>query len=1223
MTGERDLARRQRAVVEYLRDRLAIRLADRGGERHPAPWTPRQNVVCGVLPVARPPQPSSPDRGPSGMPVNSVRENAEQPSLGLDVRTRVSSDGDINVCVDVAFAVYLEEYATLLEAREHALPSVETTSDGPVGEPEGPDASLSDSVSGEEAPRPIVASEGSVETDPDNAGQSTAPRRQPRRVNVIGAWRRADINVEGICLTVPRDESILVTSEPFTDALKKVIGAHYARPEASRPFRTRTRTVPTTALETDQSYIAAIRDAEDPTFSFDVPQIQVAAFVQRLAEENEFLVSVTISNSTLPSDRPPHQDLAAYDVRLTIQPGNGAAFTPQQFSLAPADYRYADISTLPGHGRSCVAYGDRSAVWSETLPCFVQPVIEHRRDHVASLTWHGFAEDSGPLLDSIDVAMESYASEWQAFLGTLTDSAARQVSVEDRARFLDELRRLRLGRRAIAADSRLATAFKLANRTFELAYADSDKDTWRVFQVAFIVSQLAALAAREHQTPEFRAELEWADVLWIPTGGGKTEAYMGLVLVALFYDRLRGKLKGTTSWLKFPLRMLSVQQLTRVLRLMVVAETLRVEAGLAGDPFTLGYLVGGANTPNSLEWARGDWWPGMARAVTLPDGALDANRIVARCPYCDRDAVGLRCDLPSWRLLHVCRSCRRTLPVLMSDDEIYRYAPSVLVGTIDKLTGFAFFGEFTNFSHGPRFSCPNHGFFTYPHGGAKRCLAGDACSVATEDYAEEETWHDPVPALIIQDELHLVREELGTFDSHYEGMLAEVQRATGSHLPSKIIAASATIEDYENQVRQVYGRRPRSFPTPGFARSRSFYLVELDQSRRLYVGVLPHYRHKEDVAAIVQAELITSVTYLQDSPEAAELLGIPELSADDLANLLFDYEVSLSYVNSKAAGDAISDELDQLSRSVVATGGEPIERRVLTGRVKIAELAEPISRIEEDTLATPRRTRLRALVGTSVVSHGVDLTRLNCMVMAGLPATMADYIQATSRSGRARVGLVVTVFDPFSRRERSSFCNFDSTHRFLDRMVEPVPVNKYARFGSERTLPGIAMSLLWDSSRDPALGAPVVGVRQTRNFRQWWNERSADLAPVLTERISRAYRSVVADVAERVLEDELVARTLDRWERYELPTMMQFDKDRTVELFRTKVLSSFRDIDDPVEFAPDDDSRAAYVAVQNARLAGDGDPRSGETSPPEPDLGAGERRPASFLATPRPRSGRS
>ncbi len=418
------------------------------------------------------------------------------------------------------------------------------------------------------------------------------------------------------------------------------------------------------------------------------------------------------------------------------------------------------------------------------------------------------------------------------------------------------------------------------------------------------------------------------------------------------------------------------------------------------------------------------------------------------------------------------------------------------------------------------------------------------------------------------------------FDAHYEGLLVELQSASTSAMPSKILAASATIEQFEDQMRQIYGRRPRSFPTPGFERTKSFYMKEEAATRRLYVGVLPHYRRKADVAAILQARLLQEIAVLQDEVTVVE--GLATATPDDRAGLLFNYETSLGYVNSKIHGDQIADELGRLSDLLQDRGDDRVTFRVLTGQVKIADLAEPISRIEQDTLNVPRSERIRALVGTSVVSHGVDLERLNVLVMAGLPPGVADYVQATSRSGRVHTGLVVTVFDSFSRRERSAFTNFVSFHRFLDRMVEPVPVNKYAFFGADRTLPGIAMALLWDIARDPQFNGPPEGIRRTRWLQPWWNAAAAGLKPMLRERIGRSYRCAISGISERGLEDELVERVLSRWDHHELPAMQRFDHDRSTQLFRERVLSSFRDVDEPVDFSALPRAAEAYEALTGA-----------------------------------------
>ena len=205
--------------------------------------------------------------------------------------------------------------------------------------------------------------------------------------------------------------------------------------------------------------------------------------------------------------------------------------------------------------------------------------------------------------------------------------------------------------------------------------------------------------------------------------------------------------------------------------------------------------------------------------------------------------------------------------------------------------------------------------------------------------------------------------------------------------------------------------------------------------------------------------------------------------------------MSLGYVNSKAHGAKLDEELGLLSDQLEAEGRGPVERAVLTGQVPIPDLADAIGRVQgENTQRRNGRRRLRALVGTSVVSHGVDLDRLNVLVLAGMPTTAADYIQVTARSGRTHAGLVVTVYDSFSRRERSLFSNFASYHRFLDQMVTPVPVNKYAFFVADRTVPGITLALLHDLARDSAFNGPVQGVKYAKDFQNWWNSQPQRLS---------------------------------------------------------------------------------------------------------------------------------
>nr|WP_269328511.1 helicase-related protein [Kineosporia babensis] len=434
--------------------------------------------------------------------------------------------------------------------------------------------------------------------------------------------------------------------------------------------------------------------------------------------------------------------------------------------------------------------------------------------------------------------------------------------------------------------------------------------------------------------------------------------------------------------------------------------------------------------------------------------------------------------------------------------------------------------------------------------------------------------------------MHLLKEELGAFSGHYEGLIAELQRGGPSGLPSKILAASATIVQYEDQLRQVYGRRPRAFPSQGFKLGETFYVETTRNIRRVFLGVLPNYRRKADVAATVQTELARAITLLEDDPGRLAELQIPPddwegLPTDaDVDKLLFDYEVSLGYVNSKTHGAKLDEELSFLSSALTSEGHGQLSTQVLTGQVPIPDLADAIERVEEDSLVTPRPDRLRALVGTSVVSHGVDLDRLNNLVMAGMPTTAADYIQVTARSGRTHVGLVATVYDGNAARERSLFSNFMSFHSFLDQMVTPVPVNKYAFFVADRTLPGIALALFHDMARRAAHHAPVEGVRQARDFQKWWNTYRASIDAEILQRLPLCYSMGISGVNDPGMEKELVERAVARWEQTERNTITApAEVSKTVELFKHLPLRNFRSIDEASGFTTVIGSRDAFNAL--------------------------------------------
>lgn len=1143
------------ALVDWLIATASTRLTDRGGARHAPPWDPKQHVRIGVLrPNVQPEQSEDAAAEEAQEEASSARlaTSNEPVAIGLDFTVDPNVAREIELTTTIQFAVYQPLLPTFDEISRHVREQAVMLAGGSTG-PAG-----------------------------------TATSGGPTRIPVPHAWQRTDVVLEELALKVPLDGSHVGhdLQAQIESIVTGLIQSHFARDDAARPF-TQARTVAVSALDAEQTWRDAIDERIDREWDpLRIPLIpRVEAFAEALPD-GRLLVSVSLVNDT--STTPgAFQDHTMYDCRLQVRLQSGS-LVRQRFNLAPDDYRYFAESDVVGHGRNCVAVESDGGIKSDTLPRYVQRVIRPREDHIPGLEWATLAVEPASVLLAVEQAMSAYLDEWDQFLAAnVSNPEVHAASSLEREAFREELDRFALGRSLVTVgdpdcDGHLERAFRLANRSFGEANAERNHNAWRLFQLVYIVSQLPALAARTHpEDARFRSELDYADVLWFPTGGGKTEAYLGLIVTAAFYDRLRGKGRGVTAWLKFPLRMLSVQQLARVLRILVVADEVRQkEVEDPGAPFELGYLVGSGNTPNTLLY-QDRWWPGIDNADQLDEVERKRRRLIAACPFCgSKDGVALAPNKDDVRLFHECGDCGRGLPIYMSDDEVYRYQPTVIVSTIDKITGYAHFGDFTSFTHGPARECPDHGYFNFG-----KCLAGNQCSRAPREMRAVEHWVDPVPSLVVQDELHLVREELGTFDAHMEGLITELQTGGPSGVPSKILAATATIEQYEDQLQQVYGRHPRRFPSPGFERTRGFYTIEVPDIRRVFLGVMPTGggMSKVEASSLVQTHLARAVTYLQDNLETARVVISDRsnlmLSDEAIVNLLFNYEASLSYVNNRGHGAMIADDLRGLSRELEHATNDSLQFQILTGDVPIAELAAAIDRIEDATLEAPRGSRLRALVGTSVVSHGVDLSRLNVMVMCGMPSTIADYIQATSRSGRTHVGLVVSVSDHFARREASFFVHFNSTHRFLERTVEPVPVNKYARHAVDRTLPAIVMALLWDLARNPDKNGPPEGIRLTRHFQRWWNSRAADLDPLLRQRLDRAYRTPITGIGDPGLEQQLVDRALERWENVERPQMSMFDADKTKELFRERVLASLRDVDEAVEFGAMPNSQRVYESL--------------------------------------------
>jgi len=738
---------------------------------------------------------------------------------------------------------------------------------------------------------------------------------------------------------------------------------------------------------------------------------------------------------------------------------------PIEILPVPRDYQYDRRVWAVGHNTSVRVSGEKRSLETRALAYYEQPRIATRDKPPA--TFAGMASDPLATLTRIYVAMDEYAADWNDRVLEQNplnlDADEFKECAKDLAGFRDEMARFAGGVAALNADSRLFTAFKAMNRVFgRLA---KGYDSWRLFQLVFIVTQLPALAIREnHTSGEFpkgtsrtwKDILDWGDILWFRTGGGKTEAYLGLTCCAILYDRLRGKNHGITAWLRFPLRMLSVQQLQRAMKVVWEAEAERKvllgEEAASSDPIRLGYFVGSTTTPNSLSEDE------LKKYAT--DESREWLRVVPDCPACGGNGtVKVEINAPEMRFKHVCSACKAVLPLDVSDDEVYRKLPALIVGTIDKMASVGQQVKFGVLWGGAKWRCPSHGYAFGEYCFAFGCKIDKKSRIPVKPY-------DPSPALHIQDELHLLQEELGAFAGHYETLVRYCEQ-TLSNFPAKVVAATATIEGFEHQVRHLYGvKEARRFPGRGYDRLTSFY-AEPDKDEqgkpktaRIFVAFRSASLHQADAAAFCTEILQMEIDRLVKNPHLALAFLKDAVTDADVQNLLKYYTTTLNYVGSLQRGSRVNQALQDVATKTRPESGREMTVEYHSSRSSGAQVADLVHRVESPP-AWNSPEFLDALVATNMISHGVDLERINLMTMDGVPEQTAEYIQASSRSGRKHVGLVVVVLPGFSIRATSIYHRFLEYHEHLERMVSPVPVNRFAKYAARRTLPGIAIGLIY------------------------------------------------------------------------------------------------------------------------------------------------------------------
>lgn len=619
--------------------------------------------------------------------------------------------------------------------------------------------------------------------------------------------------------------------------------------------------------------------------------------------------------------------------------------------------------------------------------------------------------------------------DWITELPTSKAPASLQDIVEQNIASCQEVAdRIEEGIRVLEDDAEAHHAFKLANRAMLQQRARSDwkglseqerppepvldgSHRWRPFQLAFILMCLPGIVDPDH------ASREVVDLLWFPTGGGKTEAYLGLAAFTIFLRRSRSVEPagdGVTVLMRYTLRLLTIQQFQRAALLIMACERIRkMNPELLGEtPISLGLWVGGGATPNRLREAK----QALDSMIDSGEKITEGNpHQIQSCPWCGHEIAPQNYRVESTMLIRCPNEAcdyQSDLPIYLIDEDIYLRRPTLLIGTVDKFARLPWLSESSNLFGGtPKTTLP--------------------------------------PELIIQDEMHLISGPLGSMVGLYETAIDSL--CTHDGIRPKVIASTATVRRAQEQGRALFNRRLVQFPPSGIDSRDSFFSTQVPPETRpgrLYVGVHAPGRSMKTALLRIYALLMQRIY---------------EHGGDDV--LRDPYWTLVGYFNStRELGGAlrlVADDIPNRISFLAAEEGEAERKleyvRELYSQVPSSEITEILEDMEIP-LGSPGC--MDALLATNMISVGVDVNRLGLMVVTGQPKLSAEYIQATSRVGRRHPGLIVTLYNWTRPRDRSHYERFVSYHNAIYSQVEPTSVTPYSRRALDRGLHAVLISLV-------------------------------------------------------------------------------------------------------------------------------------------------------------------
>ncbi len=730
------------------------------------------------------------------------------------------------------------------------------------------------------------------------------------------------------------------------------------------------------------------------------------------------------------------------NLRCVIDAGDVGVYPRVDRSLLDQEEQEIELQYANRHiyaiGHGCAANwevkdGKVVELYSETMPAVEVPQMTADTgsgcEPILSLARLADIDEAhATLLPELDDFVSGYAS-WVAN----QQHSIRDLSTDDHdaagrmvGRMNAAASRMRAGLRLLGEDTQVRQAFGLANRAMldqmrqhghlQGKPRAADAYRWRPFQLAFLLTTLESTADEDN---EFR---DTVDLIWFPTGGGKTEAYLGLVAFQIVLRRLRHPDTGggTAILMRYTLRLLTRDQFIRATRLICALELIRRKRDdLGSAPITIGMWVGDATSPNTFQKA-------VDRVEKARVNHAKPELVVGHCPWCGQEFDAERnYDSTTKHFRFLCRnsdcdfgvSPDGVLPCNIVDEALYAEPPTMLVATVDKFARLAWEERANAFFGGGR---------------------------------------NRPPELVIQDELHLIASALGSVAGLYEAAIDTVLRVRGVY--PKYIASTATIRMAEKQVKRLYGREVAVFPPPGLNCDDSYFArtVPLEERPgRIYVGYLaPMLNRQQCLAPLAAALLLAPNTLFEGDQHERELMDawwtqvVYHGSLKGVGNSRTAFASDVRDFMRLLSGETeMQIQEDEKTNKIGRSAPSIAELTSLQTAALNAEIFGRLSKTHEEDGC------LDAVLATNMISVGLDVGRLALMIINGQPLTMAEYIQASSRVGRSDVpGVVFANYYRDQARSLSHYESFRPYHEAFYRFVEPTSVTPYTYQARSRAL---------------------------------------------------------------------------------------------------------------------------------------------------------------------------